>query len=603
MIETPIEAPEEATDFLATLDLFKKLDSPTLYDLVSSMTQVRLGGGMPLIKEGEKERTLYILWHGRLRVYKNQESTAEISVGEVVGEIALLSGKPRTATVLAVRDSILLKLDHDKFQYFEQIHPDGVAQIAKTAINRLVSKHHPVQPGENTVTITIAPAGNSNHRSFVHKFAQELSKIESTFVVTKEVCNQHFGRDVAQVPIDHPESLAIYNWLTSLENAYRFILYETDQELTEWTRRCLRQADSVFFIAEIKMQRRRNAIEEELYSQYLAPSTPNTVVIFVHPDKEDAIQGAHYWLETRPVTRYHHVHLDSDPDLARIIRFIRGNAFGIVLNGGGMRGFTHMGVLKALHDLNIPIDYVGGCSIGAAIGGIYAYVGLDESIKVCHLEELPSTSSDYTFPVVSLLKGKNVCEFYKKIYNGSYIEDLKIPFFCVSSDLTHSKLHVHDKGMLWEAVRASSSIPAVYPPMYDEKEGSMLVDGALMNNMPVDVMRKFLGGGRILAVDCNIEPLSENRVIKHPWLSGWKLAFQALLHRRLKFDNIFKIVRTSFMFSSEKNQEQMKSDADYLIEIESQQFGVLKMQEVDALIDLGYRCAMEQIPAQLEKVL
>ncbi|MCH9628172.1 MAG: putative NTE family protein [Chlamydiales bacterium] len=603
MIETPIEAPEEAAHFLASLDLFKKLDSPTLHDLVSSMTQVRLGGGIPLIEEGETERTLYILWHGRLRVYKNGESTAEVSVGEVVGEIALLSGEPRTATVFASRDSILLKLDYEQFQYFEQIHPDGVARIAKTAINRLVSKHHPIQPGENTVTITIAPAGNSNHRSFLHRFAEELSTVESTFVVTQEVCNQHFGREVAQVSIDHPDSLAIYNWLTSLESAYRFILYETDTELTDWTRRCLRQADSVFFIAEIKMQRRRNPIEETLYSQHRAPSTPNTVVIFVHPDEEPTLQGAHQWLETRPVTRYHHVHLGSDLDFARVIRFIRGTAFGLVLNGGGMRGFTHMGVIKALHELNIPIDYVGGCSIGAAIGGIYACVGLEESIKVCHLEELPGTSSDYTFPVVSLLKGKNVCEFYKKIYNGSFIEDLKIPFFCVSSDLTHSELHVHEKGMLWEAVRASSSIPAVYPPMYDKKERSMLVDGALMNNMPVDVMRQFLGGGRILAVDCNIEPLSENRVIKHPWLSGWKLAFQALLHRRLQFDNIFKIVRTSFMFSSEKNQEQMKSDADYLIEIESQQFGVLKMQEVDALIDLGYRCAMEQLPSQLEKAL
>ncbi len=605
MIENPIEKEQvpDVAHFLSLLPLFQKLGGPLLNELASSMSLVHLEGGETLIRQDGRDRTLFILWHGRLRVYKSEAVQAEISVGEIVGEVSLLTGEPRTATVLAIRDSVLIKLDHDHFKNFENIHPEGVARIAKTAINRLIRTHHPVQPGENTVTITVAPAGNSNHVPFVRRLAQELNKREPTLLVNAAMCDRHFNREVAQTEIDRPESIKINNWLTSLESTYRYILFETDHLKTPWTKRCVRQADMLYLVAEEGKEDRHNEIEEGIYNKRHETLVPKTVMVFVHPDGKNAINGTHRWLQTRDIQGYHHLHLGSDADFARLIRFITGSAFGLVLNGGGMRGFAHVGVLKALEELRIPIDYIGGCSIGAAIGATYARVGLEESINICRLKELPRTSNDYTFPAVALLKGKNVCDFYQKIYGQDYIEDLKTPFFCVSSDLTRCKLHVHEKGLIWEAVRASSSIPAVYPPMYDDS-GGMLVDGALINNMPVDVMRKFLRGGKILAVDCNIEPLHQNKIIKQPWLSGWKLCFQRMLpfyKQRAEFDNIFKIIRTAFMFSSEKNQDAMKRDADYLIEIETMQFGVLKMQEMEAIIELGYRSAMEQLPRQLEQ--
>lgn len=606
MIEKPIEKEQlsHVSLFLSFLPLFQKLEEPLLKDLAASMTLIYLDGGETLIRQGERDRSLFILWHGRLRVFKDGMSHAEICVGEIVGEIALLTGEPRTASVCAVRDSVLVKLAYEHFKRFEKSHPEGVARIAKTAIGRLIHSHHPIQPGENTVTIAVSPAGDSNHTPFAYRLVEELNKQQPTFLVNADACDCHFKRKIAQAGIDLPESIDINNWLTALEMNYRYIILETDQQKTPWTSRCIRQADMLFFVAEEGRNCRHNPIEEGIYQNQYDAFAPKTVIVFIHPDGKKEINGTHYWLQTRDIEGYHHLHLGSEADFARLIRFITGTAFGLVLNGGGMRGFAHVGVLKALEELRIPIDFIGGCSIGAAIGGTYARVGLEESINICHMKDLPHTSTDYTFPAVALLKGKNVCDFYRKIYGDDYIEDLKTLFFCVSSDLTFSKLQVHDRGILWEAVRASSSIPAVYPPMYNE-EGGMLVDGALINNMPVDVMRTHLRGGKILAVDCNIEPLHRNKIIKQPWLSGWKLFFQRMLpyyKQHVEFDNIFKIIRSSFMFSSKKSQEDMKHDADYLIEIETTRFGVLRMQEMDEIIDIGYRSAMEQLPPQLERI-
>lgn len=612
MIENPIEKDQVdyVTHFLSWHPLFQALDKKLLKDLASSMKLIYLAGGEVLIHEGEQDRSLFVLWHGRLRVYKNGVVQSEIAVGdvaggEIVGEISLLTGEARTATVRAVRDSVLLKLDYEHFSQFEKVYPEGVAKIAKKALTRLIRTHHAIQPGENTVTITVVPSGDSNHVSFTKRLVQELNREKKlAILVNAELCERHFKRKIAQTKIDQaPDSTLINNWLISLENTYRYIIFETDHRYTSWTKRCLRQADMVYLVAESGKNPQNNEIEKAIFKESYDEVMPKRVMVLIHPDGKLAIQGTRKWLQFRDIGGYHHIQLGSDTDFARLVRFIKGNAFGVVLSGGGMRGFSHVGVLKALEELKIPIDYVGGCSIGAAIGAGYARLGLEQSLHICHMKELPRTSSDYTFPAVALLKGKKVCEFYQKIYGNDRIEDLKTPFFCVSSDLTHANLHIHDQGLLWEAVRASSSIPAVFPPMYNA-QGGMLVDGALINNMPVDVMRQHLRGGKVLAVDCNTEPLPLSKVVKKPWLSGWRLFFQRTFpfsKKRMEFDNIFKIIHSSFMFSSEKSQKLMKQDADFLIEIETSRFAMLKLQEMDALIEEGYRSAMEQLPPQLEK--
>lgn len=592
--------------FLSRLDLFKKLPTGALEELANKMVYVYLGGGETLIQQGDTDSSLYILFNGRLRVYQHGEyekliPISEIAHGQIVGEIAFLTKQPRTATVRAIRDSIILKLEADQFQQFESQNPEFMLEIAKTAITRLTTKKRPLEAREMVSTLAIAPSGNSDHISFLQSLVEELNKTTSTCVVNAEICNRHFGAQVAQIGFHDSDSHKINQWLISLENQYKYVIYETDKEMTPWSERCLRQADSVMLVAKHSSDVDLNPIEQFLFSRTIENSPPIDM-IFMHNGDHDTIQGTHQWLKLRPVQGYHHI-IDSSPsDYARLIRFLTGQAFGVVLSGGGVRGFAHAGVLRALEELNIPIDFIGGTSMGAAVAGIYAKGGIKNLLEFCTHEELENMGKDYTLPIVSLLKGKNASRFLKKIFGNSYIEDLKTHFFCVSANVTQSKLHIHEKGTLWLAVRASTALPAIYPPIYDE-EHNMIVDGGIINNMPVDVMRKMLGGGKILAVNCYLrEKEAMKGSIKSPWISGWQLFFQKLnpfSKKRRVYNNIFNILRASFFLSSEDQQELMGQEADYLLEFDTSKYSLLKFEDRKEIIDLGYKLTLEKLPRML----
>lgn len=594
--------------FLSNIDLFKKLKKSAIKDLASSMTFVSLGGGEVIIRQGELDATLYILYHGRLRVFvkpegpqSSQETTfiAEISAGQIVGEIAFLTNRPRTGTVRAIRDSLLLKLDKERFKQFEKYHPEEVIEMAKTALKRLANKPRPTTAGENIVSIAIAPAGDSDHRFFIRRFADELNKIKPTLLVNPELCNKHFGKNIAQTQLLESDHSKIIAWLQSLEDQYGYIVYETDRQMTPWTHRCLRQADRLLFVAEENIHPALNSIELTLFSDSSENLIYNEIVI-LHPDGKE-ISGTNEWLKIRRVSGHHHLRIPEEEDWARLVRFLTGRAFGVVLNGGGARGYAHLGVLKALHELNIPVDFVGGTSMGAIIGAVYARFGLKKAVSLGRYFS-DNFRNDYTFPFIALLKGKFITHFYKKTFEDVCIEDTSTPFFCVSTNLTKGKLEIHDQGPLWFAIRASTSIPAVFPPIYDIN-GDMLIDGGVINNMPVDIMRNKMTGGKILAVNCTWN-VGEHRgiVLKDPWISGWKLFFQNLNpfnREKGKYDTIYGILFASMKLGSDDQQRRMEKEADYFIQFDTSKYGILEFNEEKTIVDIGYRGAMETLPKLL----
>ena len=608
----PEEELSNIVAFLSTVDLFKKLNRASLKDLAASMTLISIGGGEMLIRQGELDTSSYILLQGRLRVYiqtnqpedsKEPLPLAEISVGEIVGEIALLTNQPRTGSVRAIRDSLLLKLDKRTFSEFEKHHPHGVIEIAKTALKRLLAKSRPTESGENTITIAVAPAGDSNHRPFIHYFVQELNKIKPTLLVNPELCNRHFEKEVAQTQLeDTPKDLIA--WLQSLENQYTYVVYETDRVLTFWTHRCLRQADRILLVADSSLDPALNSIEKTIFSNKFELQ-PYVELICLHSEKTTVIKGTDRWLKKRQVSMHHHLKLNTENCFDRYIRFLTGRAFAVVLNGGGARGFAHIGVIKSLEQLNQPIDYIAGCSMGAVIGGCYAMGAGVQKILDFSSDYVQHHKPDYTLPLVSLLTGKSTTDFFQNMYGDIRIEDLWVPFFCTSANITQSKLHIHNQGPLWLAIRASISIPGIYPPIYDD-QGNMLVDGGIINNMPVDLMRKLICGGKILAVNCSINIRKYPKIPKEQlpsYLSGWKLFFKKynpFIKDKKKFDSIFEILLSSLTVFSEDLQKQMEKEADYLLQFDTSQFGTLEFQARDKIIDLGYRITMEKLPDLLK---
>ncbi len=190
----------------------------------------------------------------------------------------------------------------------------------------------------------------------------------------------------------------------------------------------------------------------------------------------------------------------SDPGSGRLARRLVRRSLGVVLSGGGARGFAHIGVLEVLEAEGITIDRYGGCSMGALIAAMAAAGWSPSVIRDRCQEELVRRSpfNDYTVPRFALIRSRKAERMLDRLFGEMTIEELARPLFTVSADLLSSRIVVHRRGSVLEAVGASMSIPGLVAPV--ARGGRLLVDGGVLNNLPVDAMAET-GEGPVLAVD------------------------------------------------------------------------------------------------------
>lgn len=160
---------------------------------------------------------------------------------------------------------------------------------------------------------------------------------------------------------------------------------------------------------------------------------------------------------------------------------------GLVLGGGGAKGAAEIGALKVIEEVGIPIDYIAGTSIGSIVGGLYAM-----DVRSRQLDSL-FVNQDWL-----QLFTNNVREFLGRVTHQKHFHELRIPFRCVAADVNANEEVVMSEGLLCDAMRASMSIPGVFKPVI--QNGRMLMDGGLLNNLPVDVV-KAMGADVVIAID------------------------------------------------------------------------------------------------------
>jgi predicted acylesterase/phospholipase RssA len=293
--------------------------------------------------------------------------------------------------------------------------------------------------------------------------------------------------------------------------------------------------------------------------------------------------------------------MSHDGDLRRIARRVSGRAVGLVLGGGGARGFAHIGALRALHESGVEVDIVGGTSIGAVVAAGHASgLSVDMMMELARTFASPRKVLDRTLPVVSLMAGRKVTAVYQRILGSVAIEDLWVPCFAVSSGLSRAEVVVHRRGTLWEAVRASTAIPAIFPPMLSA-QNEVLVDGNVMNNMPLDVMREWCESGTVIGI--NPMPTHDKLKPYHfgPSLTGW----EALMGRLRWFGSKIRApsILGSVMRATEINsanrmrQPSFRALADVLIEPPVEKYGILEFGAYEPVIEIGYQAAREKIAA------
>jgi predicted acylesterase/phospholipase RssA len=586
---------------LAANDLLGNLDTEVCERVLPKLKRVTLGGGQLLFRQGDLGDCLYIVVQGRLRVTVERDGAEEL-IGEVgghetVGEMALLTHETRSATVRAARDSVLYKLSAEDFDKLLEQHPGIMIRLAKSIITRYTSLMRSSAPASPPSTIGVVPAGDDSPLAAVcDRIERALSAYGSVARINSLVLDSVFGSRGSQFPPGHPRADAVVAWLNEQEFLHQFVIYEADLSPTEWSRRCVRQADRLLVVVPADGSPTPEPVENDLPGKGDDLSRIQKELLLIHREKKSVYTGTADWLAKRQASAHHHVALNSAADFDRLARFLTGHATGLVLGGGGARAFAHIGVLRALQEARIPVDIIGGTSMGAFISAQWALGWGHEKMRIYNRATWRRVKpmQDYTLPIISLLAGRRFWSLAQEICGDSSIEDLDTRFFCVSSNLTRAAVQVHQRGSLARSIMASTSVPGLLPPVRDRS--NLLVDGAILDNLPVGAMRLICGGTIIASSvspgqDLAIDP--KHLMPETVW-SAWRYlrGKKEGLQRPPTIVDILSRVST---LSSTIVEQSTRAHVALFLQLPTATFTVVDWKRVDDIINAGYVYATRAI--------
>ncbi|KAM9082143.1 LOW QUALITY PROTEIN: patatin-like phospholipase domain-containing protein 7 [Megaptera novaeangliae] len=386
------------------------------------------------------------------------------------------------------------------------------------------SKWDSGNPAGNLSTVAVMPVPEDVPLT---AFTLELKHALSAIAWLPALSGSHPGLEMRPgvcSPLSVPPSIHEYrlsSWLGQQEDIHRIVLYQADSTLTPWTQRCIGQADCILIVGLRELER------------MLEPSAARAQkqLVLLHREDGPAPARTVEWLNMRG-WRSGHLHLccprrvfsrrglpklvelyervcqrppDRHSDLSRLARVLTGNAIALVLGGGGARGCAQVGIARALTECGTPVDAVRGTSIGAFTGALYSekrngQIRIRAKQWAEDVTSMVKTMLDLTYPIISVFSGAGFNRSICSVFKDRQIEDLWIPYFTVTTDVTASAMRVHTDGSLWRYVRASMSLSGYMPPLCDPKDGHLLMDGGYIRDLPADVARS-MGAKVVMAID------------------------------------------------------------------------------------------------------
>ncbi|HMK15206.1 MAG TPA: PAS domain-containing protein, partial [Burkholderiales bacterium] len=588
---------------LKATSLFGSLDESAIRDIAALSNSVQLMGGMQLIQQGDPADSFYLVISGRVRTFVTKDDgiahmTGEVGRGELVGETAVLTGEPQPESARAIRDTELLQFSKDAFYRLVESHPKAVLLLSKNIAIRYQREIHGTHASSVISTIAVIPAG---HGVLISDFAKRLAASLSEFGSTVHLDVHRVEQALGQESEEKVKEDRILRWLNKQEARNQFIIYESTLEPSSWSRRCIRQADRIILVGVAGNNPDLNTIEKEISSQQGDQPIARQELVLLHPNRDKLPSGTIKWLERRNVANHYHIVSDSTDDYKRLCRFLTGRAISLVLGGGGARGCAHIGLIRALQEFNVPIDSIGGTSMGAAMASCFA-LGLNPDDILTAIEKfwLIDPLKEYTLPVVSLIAGRKLNQALQDMYGDVQAEDLWVKYFSVSANLTNAKTEIHKTGPVWKGVRASMSIPGHIPPIVFN--GELHVDGGVLNNLPVDAMREICDGIIIAnnvssQVDLTVTGKSEGTY------SGWDYVMNTLKpsSKKLEMPGILKILMRAGTLYSVKAVNVSKAMADIYMQPPIDKYELLDLGPAREIEEVGHQYAREVISKQLHE--
>jgi NTE family protein len=476
--------------------LFRTLSSEQRLKAFSAMVRQDLVRGQLLVAQGGPSDSLFMVLHGALAVRRTDDPApiAELRAGELVGEIGFFANVPRTADVIAIRDTSVLVLTRAAYQKLAEDAPAIVEALLAALARRLAeqtARLTTIRALPKARTVALIQGGcEPSPIAYDRALLDGLAATGAEIVDSARINTMFPGRTL--------DASEVTDWLNKIEQIAPLVVYLGSREASAWTRKSIRQADIVVFAC------RGNApagaltdVEAFACEVHQAPARR---LVRIHDRRSGEVSGTAAWLARLPSFMHHHVALEDRLDIDRLIRFLSGRAVGFVAAGGGSFGTAHVGIYKAFRERGVIFDIFVGTSVGSAMAA-----GFAKNLEAEDLErgthEIFVRSRSFrrpTWPRYALLDHKAFDHALADQYGSDCrIEDCWRPFAAVATNLSTHNLELIRTGLLWQAVRASSAIPGLLPPFYTP-EGAMLVDGCLIDNVPLAPMHQLKSGPNLV---------------------------------------------------------------------------------------------------------
>lgn len=587
--------------------VFGPIDGVLLHALEAEADWMHLQRGAVLWEQGAPSDGLFFLISGRLAALTvqpngDEELRHEIGRGETIGASGFLDGRPRKFRVRAMRDSLLVGYTSAEFERLIGQQPQVVRRITAALAARSDAPRHTSRGGVTTVAL-IPASDRAPLSQLAERLTSSLSRAGSVLRLDASRVDAMLTEPgIAHAEENSPEEERLLAWLDACESRHRFVIFETEPGADAWARRCMRRADRLLLVADARDPWERSRFEHTLMRRVVTATDARTSLVLVHQDGSKPPSGTRMWLDARPeVADHFHVRWDGDGDIHRLARVLAGRSVGLVLGGGGARGFAHIGLLRALTEHGVPIDAIGGTSMGASVAGQFA-MGRDAGAiaatsRKVFLEVKPHRG--YTVPVLSLVNSRRTELAGRVCYGDAEIEDLWLPFFCVSSNLATADVMVHRRGTLWKAALASSSLPGVGTPVLHQRQ--LLVDGGLLNNLPTDIMRR-MGHGVVIASAVSVDESGAFTCERVP--TPWEAVRSRFRNGSgIRFPSIFEVVLRASLLHSSFRETASVLEADLSVHPAVEEFGLLDFERIDDIVEAGYRKAHAAITQWREQAV
>ena len=555
---------------LRNVPVLAGLPDALLESLVEQLSRVQVKAGRWIMREGEVAESVYIVAGGRVEVVDERPPETLIRVlrrGAVLGELALLREGTRSASARARRDTELLELPRAAFEALIQAAPSFALGLTRAMGAQLAASHTPVAYAPTPHTIAVVGIDRAVP---VEDTAAELADALSAY---GSVARLHGGELTA---IDQAE-----------RDADRVVLRGGADPDEAWTRTCLHESDLVIALTSGRPDPRW--LEQ-------APALRGCELIALGRGVED---------ETLALLQAREVQVIAGGSMRRsaletTARRLAGRSLGLVLSGGGARALAHLGALDELNDAGLRFDRVAGVSLGSLVGATVA-MGLTPAEVYETFERsfrATNPAHDFTVPAFSLLRGTRARRLLDEVFGTRRIEELPLRFFCVSCDLMEREPVVHRTGRVVDAVYPSFAIPGVFPPVADP-DGRLLVDGGVLDNLPVETMART-GEGPVIAVDVT-GGMGRFQQSRRPGMDRLARPLRRFLTgSEAEVPGLAETIVRTLTVGSVDTVAAARLHADLVITPPVDGIGLMEWRAIDRVRELGRRAAHEALAANPE---